>query len=509
MKLMTGKEYVLSLKEYNPDIQVKGKKVKSVADEPLFKPGINAIAVTYELAQQKKHQDIMLATLEDGTKVNRLNALDFNADDLLKKLEMTRLICKWTGCGQRYLMHDALGALAEITAMMDADKKTDYFSVFKDYLRHVQKHDLTCATAVTDAKGDRSKRPHEQADPNLYVRVVEKNQKGIIVSGAKANITGAPYVHEFIVLPTRAMQKEDVDYAVSFAVPVDAPGLKIIAKPAGRPEDAEAPFSSNFGQSTALVIFNDVFIPWDRVFLCGEWEYTGKLAEAFANHHRHSCIGARAGLGDMIIGASALMAEYNGLPHTDVPHIRRSMGELIRITEGFYATGVAASVYGRKTVAGNFVPDSVQSNIGKLMLAEQVYDIFRIAHEISGGIVATAPTPEDIAIPEAGELIDRYLVGKHGVTAEERIKMARFIEDLTASKEGGFYSLISLHGGGSPEAMRMSAVRNYDFESQKEHILQKLACFAKLEGTCKECETCVNDELCEQECESATLIEEH
>ncbi len=504
MKLMTGREYVSSLNEYNPDVQVRGKKVTRVADEPLFQPGINAIAVTYELAHHPKHQDIMLAALADGTKVNRLNALDYSTDDLLKKLEMVRLICKWTGCGQRYLMHDALGALAEITAMIDADKHTDYFSAFQEYLLHVQKHDLTCATAVTDAKGDRSKRPHEQADPDLYVRVVERNRNGIVVRGAKANITGAPYVHEFIVLPTRAMQKEDGDYAVSFAVPVDAPGVKIIAKPAGRPEDAEAPFSSNFGQSTALVIFNDVFVPWDRVFLCGEWEYTGKLAEAFANHHRHSCIGARAGLGDMIIGASALMAEYNGLPHTDVPHIRRNLGELIRITEGFYATGVAASVYGRKTVAGNFVPDAVQSNIGKLMLAEQVYDLFRLAHEISGGIVVTAPTPEDMAIPEAGELIDRYLVGKHGVTAEERIRMARFLEDLTASKEGGFYALISLHGGGSPEAMRMSAVRHYDMDSQKKHILHKLKCFAKWDGTCKECETCVNDDLCEQECESVT-----
>jgi 4-hydroxybutyryl-CoA dehydratase/vinylacetyl-CoA-Delta-isomerase len=497
MKLMNGKDFIQSLREYKPDIQVKGKKVISVADEPLFAPGINAIAVTYELAHQKKYEDIMLATLADGTKVNRNNALDFNKDDLLKKLEMTRLICKWTGCGQRYLMHDALGALAETTAMMDKDKNTDYHPVFKDYLHHVQKHDLTCGVAVTDPKGDRSKRPHEQADPNLYVRVVEKNQKGIIVRGAKANITGAPYIHEFIVLPTRAMKKEDVDYAVSFAVPIDAPGLKIIAKPAGRPEDQDAPFSSNFGQSTGLVIFDDVFIPWEKVFLCGNWEYTGLLAEAFANHHRHSCIGARAGLGDMIIGASAIMSEYNGLPLNEVPHIRRSMSELIRITEGFFAVGVSASVYGRKTGAGNYVPDSVHSNIGKLMLAEQVYDIFRIAHEISGGIVATAPTSEDIALPESGEIISRYLVGKHGVTAEERIRMAKFIEDLTASKEGGFYSVISLHGGGSPEAMRMSAVRNYDFESQKNHILHKLKCFAKVNGTCNDCVTCVNDEACE------------
>lgn len=499
---MNGMDYVESLREYNPDVQVKGKKVTSIADEPLLKPGVNAVAVTYELAHVDEHKEIMLATLPNGKNVNRMNALDYSRDDLLKKLEATRLICKWTGCGQRYLMHDALSALAEITAMVDDEKNTEYFPRLQNYLEHVQKYDLTCGVAVTDAKGDRSKRPHEQAHPDYYVHVVERNDKGIVVRGAKANITGAPYMHELIVLPTRAMKQKDSDYALSFAVRVDAPGIKMIAKPAGRPEDKEAVFSSNYGQSTALIIFNDVFIPWENVFLCGEWEYAGLLAESFANHHRQSCIGARAGLGDMIIGAAALMSEYNGLPHDEVKHIKANMAELIRITEGFYATGIAAAVQGKKTAGGNYVPDPVQSNIGKWMLAEQVYNIFKIAHEISGGIITTAPTAEDVEMPESKDLIEKYLSAQNGVSASERIHMSRFIEDLTASKEGGFYSLISLHGGGSPEAMRMSTVRNYDFDEQKQHVLHKLKCFAKLEGTCKNCVSCVNDEEVEKEVEA-------
>lgn len=502
MKLMNGKEYIESLREYKPDIHVKGKKVTSVADEPLLRPGVNAVAVTYELAHVKEHEDVMLATLENGNKVNRMNALDYSVDDLLKKLEATRLICKWTGCGQRYLMHDALSALNEITAMVDEDKKTEYFPRLQQYIEHVQVNDLTCGVAVTDAKGDRSKRPHEQLDPDYYVHVVERNDKGIIVRGAKANITGAPYMHELIVLPTRTMKKEDADYALSFSVRIDTPGIKIIAKPAGRPNDKEAVFSSNYGQSTALVIFNDVFVPWENVFLCGEWEYAGLLAESFANHHRQSCIGARAGLGDMIIGAAALMSEYNGLSYEEVGHIKANMAELIRIVEGFYATGIAAAVQGKKTAGGNYVPDPVQSNIGKWMLAEQVYNIFKIAHEISGGIIATAPTVEDVELPETRDLIEKYLSTKEDVSASERIHMSRFIEDLTASKEGGFYSLISLHGGGSPEAMRMSTVRNYNFDEQKLHVLTKLKCFAKLEGTCKNCVTCVNDKEVEKEVEA-------
>jgi 4-hydroxybutyryl-CoA dehydratase/vinylacetyl-CoA-Delta-isomerase len=493
MKLMSGEDYIESLKEIRANIQVKGIKVNSIPDEPLLRPGVNAIALTYDYALRPEYEDVMLGIGFDGTVVNRLTALDYNNNDLLKKLEMCRLLCKTTGCAQRYLMHDALGAVGEISYQIDADLKTDYHEHFKQYLKFVQQNDLTCGVAVTDPKGDRSKKPHMQADPDLYLRIVKKDTKGIWVNGAKANITGAPYVHELIVLPTRSMTSEDKDYALSFAVPINAEGISMISKPAGRPMEKDAPFSSVFGQSTALVIFDNVFIPWEKVFLAGEYQFTGSLAEAFANHHRHSCIGCRAGLGDMIIGASALMSEYNGLSVSSVEHIRRKIGDLIRITEGFYATGVAASVYGNKTLAGHFVPDPVQANIGKLMLAEQIYDIFRIAHEIAGGIIVNAPTSEDVSDEKAGTIIDKYLKGRSDVATSDRIQMARLLEDLTASGEGGWYAVISAHGGGSPEAMRMSSVKNYDLDSRK-NLAKHLACMAKMSGDCVGCPTCKNDE---------------
>lgn len=489
MTLLNPEQYRDSLRELHPDVWVRGKRVERVADEPLLQPGVNAIAFTYELALNPELASVMLSTLPTGEQVNRLVALDTSADDLLRKLEMCRLLCRSTGCAQRYLTHDALGALAQTTKLIDMELQTDYHDRFQAYLAMVQQWDLTCAIALTDPKGDRSKRPHQQQDPDLYLHVAERRRDGIIVRGAKANITGAPYTHEILVLPTRSMQEADQDYALSFAVPIDAPGLRIIAKPAGRPGDAEAPFSSRYGQCTALVVFQDVFIPWERVFLCGEYRYAGTLAEAFANHHRHSCVGCRAGLGDMIIGGAAALASDNGLPHEQVGHIHTAMADLIRIVEGFYATGVAASVYGRRTVAGTFEPDPVYANLGKLLLAQQVYDLFRLAHEIAGGIVVNAPTPEDVASPENAALIAKYLVGRPGVPASQRIEMARFLQDLTASDEAGWYALISAHGGGSPEALRLSAVRNYDI-AERQQLARRLACFAKSEEGCSGCGSC-------------------
>lgn len=489
MPLMTAEEFVASLAERRPDVWVRGRRVENVAAEPLLRPGINAIAETYRLAHDPAHARLMLAQRPDGLTVNRLTALDWSSDDLLRKLEMCRLLCRATGCAQRYLMHDALGALYQVTYQVDADLGTDYHPRLQAYLDRVQRQDLTCAVAMTDPRGDRSKRPHQQADPDLYLHLLERRRDGIVVRGAKANITGAPYTHEILVLPTRSMAAADGDYAIAFAVPIDTPGLRIIAKPAGRPGDPEAPFSSRYGQCTALLVFQDVFIPWERVFLCGEYPYAGKLAEAFANHHRQSCIGCRAGLGDMIIGGAAAMAEYNGLPHTEVGHIRNAVADLIRIVEGFYAAGVAAAVYGRRTPAGNYEPDPVYANLGKLLLAQQVYDLFRIAHDIAGGIVVNAPTAEDVANPENTEFIAKYLVGRSGVTAAERIHMARFLQDLTASGEGGWYAVISAHGGGSPEALRLSAVRSYDV-AERQALALRLACFAKSEGGCGGCGAC-------------------
>jgi 4-hydroxybutyryl-CoA dehydratase/vinylacetyl-CoA-Delta-isomerase len=390
-----------------------------------------------------------------------------SAGDLLNKLEAVRLLCQETGCAQRYLAHDALNALGQVTARIDdALGSTEHRARFAAYLQHVQDADLSIGIAMTDAKGDRSRRPHQQANPDTYVHVVERNARGIVISGTKAIVTGAPYMHEFLVMPCRAMLEADADFAVCCAVPVDAAGITIVARPAGRPGDKVehgAPlFSRRYGQSTGVVIFDRVFVPWDRVFYAGEWEHSGALTYNYATHHRHSCIGARAGFGDLLIGAGALMCEANGLDPDTKSNLREPMVELIKITEGFYACGVAASVYAtRDEHSGTFMPDPVYSNIGKLLLATQIYDMHRLAHEVSGGLIVALPGPDEDHNPATAATLAEVLRANPAVPYDKRIEVARFVEDLTASYQGGWYSVISLHGGGSPAAMKQEIWRNY------------------------------------------------
>ena len=475
--LMSGDDFRESLRRYKPRVFLDGQQVASVADERGFGPGINAIALTYDYALQSKYAPVMTAVQHtSGKVVNRLSHINTSSGDLLNKLEAVRLVCQETGCAQRYLTHDALNAIGQVSARIDdARGTTENTARFLNYLHRVQDQDLTLGIAMTDAKGDRSKRPHEQSNVDSYLHIVERNSKGIVISGTKAIVTGAPYVHELLVMPCRNMGKEDADFAVCCAVPVDAPGITIIARPAGRPgekvEHGAALFSRKYGQSTGVVMFDKVFVPFDNVFYAGEWEHTGHLTYSYATHHRHTCIGARAGFGDLLIGAGALMCEANGFDPAKETHLREQMVELITITESFFACGVAASVYGKPDEhSKTFMPDPVFSNIGKLLLATKIYDMHRIAHYVSGGLIVTLPGPDEDHNPETGAKLSEVLRASPDVPYEQRIETARFIEDLTAGYQGGWYSVISLHGGGSPAAMKQEIYRNYPIGSKVELV---------------------------------------
>ena len=467
--LMTGAAYRESLRRLRPVVYVDGRRVESVADEPALAPGVNALAATYDMAHDPALAPLMRAVQSShGRTINRMVHLDESAGDLLNKLEAVRVMCQETGCAQRYLAHDALGALAQACARIDDERGTrERRARFAAYLDRVQREDLSLGIAMTDAKGERSKRPHEQANPDTYVHVVERNGRGLVISGTKAIVTGAPYMHEFLVMPCRAMTRADADFAVCCAVPIDAPGVTIVARPAGRPgerpEHGAALFSRRYGQSTGVVVFDRVFVPWERVFVDGEWEHGAHLTYSYATHHRHTCIAARAGFGDLLIGAGALMAEANGFPDPGaVSSLREPMVELIKIVEGFYACGVAASVYGqRDDASGTFMPEPVFANIGKLLLATQIYDMHRLAHEVSGGLIVTLPGPDEDHNPATAATLAEVLRANPAVPYDRRIEVARFIEDLTASYQGGWYSVISLHGGGSPAAMKQEIWRHY------------------------------------------------
>ncbi len=474
MNLMNSQDYCESLREYKPNVYVRGTKIDSVVDSEVLAPGVNAIGMTYDFARLSEHREYALATQHtSGRTVNRFVHINRDTEDLLSKLEYVRALCQITGCAMRYLTMDGLNALYQSTNQIDSTHSTEYGSRLIEQMHRIQNHDLTVGIAMTDAKGDRSLRPAQQPKLDSHLRVVARRPDGIEISGVKAIVTAAPYVHELFVLPGRKMQREDKDFAVACLVPIDAQGLTIIARPAGRPGESSAEFSSRFGQSTGVCIFENVFVPYDRVFMCGEWEHSEHLTKTYANHHRHTCIGARAGFGDLLIGASAMMIETNGLDMDSEPHLRESMVELIKTVESFYACGVSASVYGKTSDAGNFEPEPVYSNLGKLLLAHSIYDMHRIANLVSGGLIVTLPLPDDDHNPDTADKLDTLMSASPDIPPHRRASVARLIEDLTASHTGAWYSVISVHGGGSPEALKREIFRNYPV-ADKAELVQRL-----------------------------------
>jgi 4-hydroxybutyryl-CoA dehydratase/vinylacetyl-CoA-Delta-isomerase len=472
--LVSSQAYRESLRRYRPRVTVDGREVASVADEPMFAPGIAAVGVTYDFALDPQFEAIMTATQRtSGRRVQRMLHVNETADDLLAKLEAMRLTCREAGCAQRYVAQDMLNGLYQATLRADANRGTDYHQRFLAYLHRVQDEDLAIGGAMTDSKGDRSMRPGAQVDRDAYVRIVARKPGGIVVRGVKTIVTGAPYMHELLVMPCRVMQPEEQDYAVCCAVPIDADGVTIHATPAGRPGVRNAKFSKRFGQSTGVVVLDDVFVPWQRVFLAGETEECGYATTSYATHHRHSCIGARAGFGDLLIGAGAMMIDANGLDAERHQHVRDAMVDLIKIVEGFFACGVAASVYAKKDESGCAMPDPVFANIGKLLMSTQIYDMHRLAHYVSGGLLVALPAPDEDHNPAVGAQIDRIFVGRAGLPAGHRVELARVLEDLTVSSQGGWTSLISLHGGGSPEAMKREIWRNYPI-GEKTQLVEAL-----------------------------------
>jgi 4-hydroxybutyryl-CoA dehydratase/vinylacetyl-CoA-Delta-isomerase len=471
---MSSVDYRESLRRLTPTVFIDGRRIDSVADEPLLAPGVAAMGVSYDYALRNEFRPLMVAEQHtSGREVSRMLHINRTASDLLAKLEAVRLVCQETGCAQRYLTMDAFNALFQATWRIDADNGSDYHSRFLAYMHAVQDADLTTAIAMTDGKGDRSKRPHEQAARRSYLHITERRPGGIVISGTKAIVTGAPYMHEILVLPCRSMTEADADFAVACAVPVDAPGVTIVTRPAGRPGERAAEFSGRYGQALGAIIFEDVFVPDERVFLAGEWQHSEWLTRSYATHHRHTCIGARAGFGDLLIGAGMLMIEANGLTAAATPHLRDRLVELIKLVEGVFATGVAASTYALRDPAGNIEPEPVYANIGKLLLATQIYDMHRIAHEVSGGLIAALPGPDEDHNPETAGHLTETLRGRSDVPYPQRAKIARVLEDLTVSQTAGWYSAISIHGGGSPEAMKMEIFRNYPI-GEKAALVERL-----------------------------------
>ncbi len=471
--MKTGAEYTKSLSGLARQVFLLGEHVPDPLNHPILRPSLNALAMTYRLAQDSTADALMHARSNlDGQEINLFTSIHTSTEDLIRKVKALRLLGQKTGtCFQRCVGWDALNAISSVSYEIDQAKGTSYHKRFCDYLQYVQANDLVLNGSMTDVKGDRSKRPSEQADPDLFVRVVERQANGIIVRGAKAHQTGAVFSHEIIVMPTLALRADDKDYALSFAIPIDTPGLvHIVGRQASdtrKLEGGEIDLgNARFGGHEALLIFDNVFVPWERVFMCGEHEFAGTLVERFAGYHRQSYGGCKVGVGDVLIGATATAAEYAGV--ASAAHVKRKLAEMVHLNETLFACGLACSYQGAATRSGTFLVDLLLANVCKQNVTRFPYEIARNAEDIAGGLMVTMPSEKDWRNPKLHPYIEKYLRGVADVSTEDRMRILRLIENMTSGTGAVAYRTESMHGAGSPEAQVIVIGRLSDMNKKKD-----------------------------------------
>ena len=473
MTMMTGDQYVESIRKMKMNIYFQGKKVENWVDDPIIRPSLNCLKLNYDMALMPEYEDLCTTSSNlTGEKINRFSTIHQSIDDLIKKNKLQRLMGRKTAsCFQRCVISDGSNALYSTTYEIDEKYGTNYHERFKEFMKYVQTNDLIVAGALTDPKGDRSVSPTKQQDPDIYLHVVERREDGVVVNGAKAHLTGITNAHEVFVIPTMALKEEDKDYAIGFSVPLDTPGITMIIgrqscdtrKLEGATIDVG---NSEYGGIEALAIFDHVFVPNERIFLNGETDFVGMVVERFAGYHRNSYGGCKSGVGDVVIGAASLIAEYNGTEKAS--HIKDKLIEMTHLNETLYACGIASAAEGSKTKAGNYYINNLLANVCKLNVTRFPYEITRYAEDIAGGIMVTAPSEQDLRSEEVGKYVKKYLGGANNVTAETRLKCLRLLENLTYGTASVGYRNESLHGAGSPQAQKIMIQRGGNFQGKKE-----------------------------------------
>ncbi len=464
MPLRSGAQYLASLRDGRA-IYMLGQRVEDVTADPVLAICAHHSALEFDLAHDPDLAELTRATLDTtGETVSRYYQLPRTPEDLLQRRELIEYGSQ-VGLSMplfiKAIGSDSLNALHIVCEALDRERGTCYSERVAAHRAYCAAHDLALAGAITDVKGDRSKRPSEQARPDYYVRIVERRADGIVVSGAKTNITAAPYVNEYLVLPTRAMGPGDDDFAVAFAVPVNTPGLKVIARPDRAKSEFDFPLSSRHFHVEGTIIFDNVFVPWEKVFLAGEWQYAGAVANTFATWHRFTGLAYKGPGADLLLGMAQLIAEYNGV--ASASHIRAKIVALIQYAESIRVFGRAAAQQAEYQ-AGLACPNALLANMGKYIFASGYHDAVRAVQEIAGGATVTGPSSRDLENPETREYVERYFGGVDGVSTANRLRAFKLIMDMTASEYAGNWMLATLHGEGSLEAQRLSMYRQYDIQ---------------------------------------------
>jgi 4-hydroxybutyryl-CoA dehydratase/vinylacetyl-CoA-Delta-isomerase len=469
MEIKTGADYIESLRKINPIVYYKGERIKDVTRHPATAPHVRAASMTYALVNNKKYRELATAISHlTGHTINRFTHVHQSVEDLIKKIKLLRVLGQTTGtCFQRCVGFDGMNAVYSITYEIDQKYGTDYFDRFKEWLVGIQDRNLMVVGAMTDPKGDRSKGPVDQPDQDQYVHIVDRRNDGIVIRGAKLHMTGGVNSHEMLVMPTTSMDERSKDYAVVCAVPVDAPGVVMVfGRQANddrrdkreRIDSGKPSFGAVGGE--ALIVFEDVFVPKDHVFMDGQTLFTGPLVYRFAAHHRSNYGACKTGLLDVLTGAVTYLTRVQGTDKAS--HIRDKVTEMIHLSETLYCASIACCAEGWPTDSGAYMVDTMLANVCKQNVTRFHFEVARLAIDIAGGFLATLPSQYDLESKDVGHLVKKYFSGVEGIPVEHRIKIARLIEAMTT----GTALAESMHGAGSPQAQRIMILREGDLEKK-------------------------------------------
>ena len=480
MALMTPEQFEESLKDLKPRIFMNGRKVDNILENKNTRTVVEANKASYAWALDPEYRDIMSchSPLIDDV-VNRYTHVSGSTEDLIKKAEAGTFTAEMLGtCIYRCVGYDSFHALASTTWEMDRDLGTEYFPRFTEYLKMVQKKDLSVAGALTEPRGARDHKTLEWRDPYLSLKVVDKKKDGIVVRGAKINISGAFASHELVVLPQAAHQKGEEDYAVAFAIPADTEGITYVCQYSAysaerdQADDIEELGNPVFGQrETSMIIFEDVFVPWERVFHCGEAPYSIKIVSRYARTHRMTCGGTcKVGFMNQIIGAAKLIQEYKGLEKAT--HINDQLMEMVVLRETGRACGLAAASRGTEEPPGSgvYLPDETMGNVSKLNICNAFWRVMALAGDIGGGLIVTMPSMKELKNPEVKNYVERYFSFGSDEPTENIMKVHKLLQHWTAGQHG----VATWHGAGPVMAQKIMLQRVIDYDHEKDLVKKTL-----------------------------------
>lgn len=466
--MKTSGEYLESIRQMNYELYVDGEKITDVLSHPIVAAQAAALAATYDFQNSPQLEEFFVTTSHlTGERISRFQHVAQSTDDLLRKVELTRYCNRQLGQCSFRCLPNAFVPLLYVTDRIDEVHGTNYHHNAVEWIKYVQREDLITCPALTDPKGDRRVQAHKQENPNMYLRVVKKNEEGIVIQGAKVAQTGTMVSHEKLIVPSTTHYPGSEAYAVCCAVPGNAKGIiHISARHMGdsrRYEGLEVDMgNARYGIHETVEVFDNVFVPWERVFMCGEVEFVGEMVNLAGAAHRPTTGACKSGWADVLIGAVALAAEHTGLHR--VSHVRDKLADMIHLSETIYSCGIAAAYKGVKLGNAGYIPDPVLANNTKYFASKAVYDLIRLAEDITGGVLATLPSEKEFKNPEIADHLQWIYCGANGTPAEHRARIVRLIENLTFGM--GSFAHSAAHGGGSGQACKMCL---YEFSDLNVH----------------------------------------